>query len=146
MQFYIVDPSPTTNAKRLPDYALRVNMREGWQILSDIGHRFGVTWENQNKCYNKHHPWTRQFSHKGNLNQLVYHLRACCEELYNRTGKIYGWYGWVEDFYTGENEELFLSLPRDQYEETIHYLETAKRDKLEKEEWDFKEHSIQRAR
>ena len=62
MQFYVIHENPKRNAELLPDYAIKnVNVREGWQILSDIGHAVGVTWEGQNKCYNINHPATRRW-------------------------------------------------------------------------------------
>ena len=131
MQFYIVHKDPVKNAKMLPTYALKVNMREGWQILSDIGHRFGVSWENQCKAYNPAHPWTRTFSHQQGFNRLIHGLEDCCNEYYNRTGKAPCWCGWVADFKAADKDEtLFCSLPHDQEAETIHYLKNYKADKM----------------
>ena len=80
MQFYIIDPSPDTNADILPAYALkRVNLREGWQIISDIGHRFGFEWDGQTKEYNPHHPLTRSFSYRGSFTWLFLHYIACLD-------------------------------------------------------------------
>lgn len=119
----------------LPTYALKVNMREGWQILSDIGHRFGVTFENQNKAYNPAHPWTRTFSHKKAFCDFVFNFDACCEEYYNRTGKCPCWCEWVAEFRAiGKSDELFYALPEDQEAETINYLTTAKADKMTADE------------
>lgn len=62
MQFYIIHEVPAVSAEMLPDYAIKkVNVREGYQILSDIGHALGITWEGQNKCYNSTHPITLRF-------------------------------------------------------------------------------------
>lgn len=62
MQFYIIHPDPEKNVELLPEYALRkVNVREGWQILSDIGHIHDVHWEGQNKLYSASHVLTRSF-------------------------------------------------------------------------------------
>jgi len=58
MQFYMIDPDAKKSTSRLPDAMIRVNCREGWQIISDIGHHFGLTWQGQNKCYNANHPLT----------------------------------------------------------------------------------------
>lgn len=135
MQFYIIHQNPKESARRLPLYALKTNMREGWQILSDIGHRFSLNWENQNKAYNPAHPWTRTFSHKQGFNRLIHGLEACCEEYYNRTGKAPCWCGWVADFKAADkDEDLFLRLPADQEAETVHYLKTRKYDKMTAEE------------
>lgn len=62
MQFYIIHKDPEINSKYLPDYALKkVNIREGYQILSDCGHALGLSWETQNKEYNRYHPNTWRF-------------------------------------------------------------------------------------
>lgn len=132
MQFYIIHSDPTKSAQALPTYALKVNIREGWQILSDIGHRFGVHWPNQCKAYNPAHPWTRQFSHRDGFRKFINHLRACCAEYYNRTGKQTCWQDWFADF-DGNNNEC-IPLPDDQEAETIHYLITAKAGKMTAEE------------
>jgi hypothetical protein len=135
MQFYIINKDPATSAKMLPTYALKVNMREGWQILSDIGHRFGVSFENQNKAYNPVHPWTRQFSHEQSFRNFVRHLEACCKEYYNRTGKLPCWCGWVAGFMVhGKIEDFLFELPANQENETIDYLCTSKASKMTEEE------------
>jgi hypothetical protein len=61
MQFIILDESPEVSYNHMPAYMRSVNIREGWQILSDIGHIYGVTWETQNKCYSKSHSVTRSY-------------------------------------------------------------------------------------
>lgn len=56
MQFYRLHKQPEISAKMLPDYALKlVNIREGWQILSDCGHALYLSWETQNNEYNRYH-------------------------------------------------------------------------------------------
>jgi len=135
MQFYIVHKDPRASAKTLPLYALRTNMREGRQILSDIGHRFGVTFDNRCRPYNLVHPWTRTFSHKAGFNRLMDNLEACCEEHHRSTGKTYCWNGWVADFMELHKAgEVYRSLPEDQEAEVIHYLITAKASKMTDEE------------
>ena len=126
MQFYIVDGNPDVSASLLPDYALkRVNIREGWQIISDIGHRFGFKFPCQNKCYNAFHPLTRQFSNQKDFLKLFYNYNACCLEYKRRFRK------------TTVHIDLFISnfffllckseaFPRDQFEEVRHYLKTRK--------------------
>ena len=79
MQFYIIHPDPETNVKLLPAYALKkVNVREGWQILSDIGHIHGVKWEEQNKLYSASHVLTRSFcQNQSELKRFLAHYDAC---------------------------------------------------------------------
>lgn len=62
MQFFIIHNDPKTNFNTLPHYAIhKVNIREGYQILSDIGHLFNVNWIGQNKPYSIYHAETRRF-------------------------------------------------------------------------------------
>lgn len=86
MQFYIIDDDPETNAKELPDYCLKkVNIREGWQILSDIGHAMGVTWEGQNGEYNRYHAETRQYwKDILSFKYFIDHYSACLDEFERR--------------------------------------------------------------
>ena len=124
MQFYIVDTNPERSAKLLPDYALvQVQLREGWQILSDIGHRFGVTWDGQNKCYNKHHPLTRSFSCSGRFDTLTIHYEACLLEHARRDFMSTTWHVRFKDL---PANEIWAELPDTPEEETAHYLLTQK--------------------
>ena len=124
MQFYIIDPDPATNARNLPAYALRVNIREGWQILSDIGHRFGVKWAGQNKAYNPLHPLTRSFSNGDAFLPFCRHYRACLEAYLTRgLGKRTVWHDAEQTFLASE---LLAELPAEQYGETRVYLATTK--------------------
>jgi hypothetical protein len=88
MQFFIIHPDPETNAKMLPDYAIKkVNVREGWQILSDIGHNLGITWEGQNKPYSIWHAETRRFMVNREAFELfLNHYRFCLNEYTERFG------------------------------------------------------------
>ena len=57
---------------KLPLWAKRVNAREGWQMISDIGHAVGVTWPDQDKEYNRWHSNTRKWWIKrGTFNTLM---------------------------------------------------------------------------
>jgi len=88
MQFYIIDLYQVENAKKLPAWALRVNIREGWQILSDIGHATGISWEGQNREYNRYHANTWRFwKTKEDFLKFYYHYKACLDE-YKRAYKI----------------------------------------------------------
>ena len=89
MQFYILDADATTSARALPDYALKkVNLREGWQILSDCGHALGFEWEGQCREYNRYHPNTWKFwcSCEG-MEMLWQHWCACLVEYERRFGR-----------------------------------------------------------
>lgn len=87
MQFYIIiEDDPEENAKELPDYCLKdVNIREGWQIISDIGHAMGVRWPGQNKEYNRYHAETRKhWENLASYNTFIHHYQACLEEYERR--------------------------------------------------------------
>jgi len=60
MQFYIIHDDPRVNAKNMPKYGVRVNVREGYHMLSTIGHLFSITWEGQYKTLNPYHAETRK--------------------------------------------------------------------------------------
>lgn len=129
MQFYIIHKDPETNAKLLPEYALkRVNIREGWSIVSDIGHRFGVTWDGQNKLYNAHHPLTRSFAHLYAFGKFCLHYEACLAAYIERG--IGGRTVWHDAFEAAPLRAIAGELPADAFGEVRHYLLTAKRDKL----------------
>jgi hypothetical protein len=128
MQFYIINENPIANAQNLPAYALRkVNIREGWQILSDVGRRFGVTWPGQNEPYNPFHSLTRTFSNQLALMRFVAHYHACCIA-YEARG--FGQHMYIDAFRdfiaAGTVTVLCDALPADEYAETRHYLRTRK--------------------
>jgi hypothetical protein len=129
MQFYIIHPNPETNAKMLPDYALKkVNIREGWQILSDIGHLFGVTWVGQYKQYNPYHVLTKSFW----INQEAFmtfksHYRHCLDEYSIRFGKGTSWH---QFFHYSYNTLAMLTnvIPNKTIEQqNLEYLLTVKK-------------------
>ena len=107
MQFYILHEDPERNIEILPEYALKkVNVREGWQILSDIGHIHNVTWEGQNKLYSASHVLTRSFCQ--NLTEFcrfAVHYAACVD-------KVEGsWKSKYDVFKATAYEELCNKLP-----------------------------------
>ena len=89
MQFYIINPDPDKNAALLPDYAIKsVNVREGYQILSDCGHAVFVNWSSQNKEYNRFHPNTwRHWKNKDSFYSFLAHYMACLSEYEKRFGE-----------------------------------------------------------
>ena len=139
MQFYMLHPDPVTSSKLLPDYALKkVNLREGWQMISDIGHMVGVTWPEQNKVYSLSHAKTRSFAIDGHawINFLD-HYRANCIEYTRRYGKQSIW--WVK--YTlfclkDYNVRIWQALPEEanRYHDDIRYLLAHKEHLLTAEE------------
>ena len=86
MQFYKVMSDPELNAKFLPDYAIKsVNIREGWQILSDCGHALGISWKTQNKEYSRYHPNTwRYWKNPRVFYDFLNHYIACLTEAQER--------------------------------------------------------------
>ena len=134
MQFYIVDKDPLKSAELLPDYALKmVNIREGWQILSDIGHRFGFMFEGQNKHYNMYHPLTRSFSNKEDFKILFNNYHECCLEHAKRFKKETEHILRFKSNFT-QIETIAHILPKDTFEEVRHYLTTSKRKHLTESE------------
>jgi hypothetical protein len=131
MQFYIVHPDPATSARMLPDYALKqVNLREGWQILSDIGHIHGVTWEGQNTLYSASHALTRLLcSSPSRFVNFLGNYEACLDEYNKRYGKPSPW---AEKYRMFEYRwfDIHEKLPTDEYESVRRYLLEYKADKL----------------
>ena len=89
MQFFKIHCDPKTNAKLLPDYAIKsVNVREGWQILCDIGHNLNITWSDQNKPYSIWHAETRRFMvNRESFNNFIKMYGYCLIEYTNRFNK-----------------------------------------------------------
>jgi len=144
MQFYVIHKDPRKNAAFLPDYALkRVNVREGYQILSDIGHYFGVHWGTQNKQYNYNHPAVMRWCKDGeSFDRFVDYYEACLDAYEKRYNKKTAFHIGFRDFLQGSlnayspyKSIMFLIEPRISWEQlTISYLMSAKRDKLTEEE------------
>jgi hypothetical protein len=126
----MLDADPIKSAKLLPDYALfKVNLREGWQILSDIGHIFGVTWPEQNALYSESHALTRMLcSTKERFVAFLRHYEACLNEYYIRSGHISSWYSKYALF--NHEAEIASHLPNSEYDSTRIYLLTTKRKHL----------------
>lgn len=138
MQFYIIDKNPQRNAKLLPDYCLkRVNIREGWQILSDIGHMYGITWEGQNKCYSTSHPTTRHHGRSDDaFDKFLRHYEACLWEYRRRFNESVFHSKWQRALKSGSINRVRHSMPHDVTDEqaSVAYLLSAKRDKLTEKE------------
>lgn len=143
MQFYIIHDDPETNTNLLPDYAItKVNVREGWQILSDIGHLFGVTWEGQNKPYSIWHAETRRFW-KGvdSFIDFLDHYNACLNKYYELKGKTTTYHDKFNLFFKSESlakirVAIVNSLIRTDHDQMIFKLITQKREHLSKSEYD----------
>jgi hypothetical protein len=133
MQFYMLDADPIKSAKLLPDYALfKVNLREGWQILSDIGHIFGVTWPEQNALYSESNALTRMLCRSRTaFSDFLCHYAACCNEYRIRKENISLWeHKFILFMRSCSDHTLRDRLPQDEYESTRIYLLTTKRKHL----------------
>lgn len=132
MQFYIIHPDPAKNVELLPKYALKkVNVREGWQILSDIGHIHGVTWEGQNKLYSASHVLTRSFcQNRKEFKRFKEHYSTC---VMWAGGSFLVKYNY---FLKQALTELYKAVPehRTREEFAIEYLLTTKAKHLTEEE------------
>lgn len=136
MQFYIVHEDPIKSAKMLPDYALKqVNLREGWQIISDIAHIVGVEFQGQNKLYSDSHALTLQLCSSSDAFKLfIEHYKACCLE-YKHRYKCTS--SFIDKFFSMRGElwnRISGLLPNDKYEATRRYLLYNKGSKLTDED------------
>lgn len=137
MQFYILHEDPITSAKMLPDYALkRVNIREGWQMLSDIGHILDIVWVGQNQLYSKSHAKTLSFcSSLERFRFFLNHYSACLTEYLRRYGNNTVWHERYNRFMQDcIYNSICLRLPKDEYEQTLRYLLNQKRKHLTESE------------
>ena len=137
MQFYIIHEDPKTNAKLLPDYCLKkVNLREGWQMISDIGYLYGIKWEGQNKMYNPYHAETRQYwKSPVTFRNFIDHYVTCLGEYIKRFDKKTVWhYRFTHfigcDYYT----QLYIKIKEEPKSQIVKYLLDRKRKHLTEEE------------
>lgn len=124
MQFYIIDDDPIKNASLLPNYCLkRVNIREGWQILSDIGHLFNVTWEGQNKEYNPYHAETRQYwTSLQKFDYFIAHYSMCLLEYEKRYNKRTVWHDRTVNFMEFSLPKLRMKIDNEKGNQIVKYL------------------------
>lgn len=135
MQFFIIHPDPIENAKLLPDYAIKkVNCREGIQILSDIGHNLGITWEGQNKAYSPWHAETRRFMvDRSALTYFMNHMLTCLRKYDELIGKENPYW---KKFVNVPWVDLLRQLPiiRTHEEFMLDYMIRGKADKMSSED------------
>lgn len=120
---------------KLPLWAHRVNVREGWQMISDVGHAVGVTWDTQNKEYNRWHSNTRKWwvnnkTLRELLNLYKISLDYLCE-INDKTGITYKNKYNIFDMYYLKN-----SLPVDRTEqqhEVLYMLERKQKNMTQEE-------------
>jgi hypothetical protein len=141
MQFFIVHPDPKTNASILPDYAIkRVNVREGWQIICDIGHNLGISWEGQNKPYSIWHAETRRFMVNREAFQYFYrHYCACLDMYIQRFGKRTVFHTKFDNFFDfagGPLSQVLHAIPKERTHEEfmLDYMLRAKNQHMTEEE------------
>lgn len=136
MQFYMIHKDAKTSAKLLPDYALKkVNIREGWQILSDIGHIHGIKWNGQNRLYSASHALTRSFCSKDAYNRFIQHYNQNLIEYEARFKSRTVFHDKFEAFAdSGIGFDLYLVLPESTYESTRQYLLSQKTKHLSEDE------------
>lgn len=139
MQFYIVHPDPATSAKLLPDYALfKVNLREGWQILSDIGHIHDVHWAGQNRLYSESHALTRSFcSDPHTFDEFLQNYRQCLREYHKRKGVKSTYSDKFFNTFMAENCNIGIhrKIAKDKYESVRRYLVRNKKKHLSGEDF-----------
>jgi hypothetical protein len=120
---------------KLPLWAKRVNVREGWQMISDIGHAVGVTWPEQNKEYNRWHSNTRKWWIDRSEFQRLYTLfQISLFELYNKKDKTGITYFKKDVYFNGRF--TYNKLPRnrtEQQHEVLYMLERKSKNMTEEE-------------
>jgi hypothetical protein len=134
MQFFIINEDPKISARLLPDYCLKaVNAREGFQMLSDIGHLFDVKWEGQNNHYNAYHAETRKFwRNLRAFDCFIAHYEACLIEYELRQWNRTEFHERYMKFRPAALPELRskISAHSNKYSQVIKYLLDRKSDKL----------------
>jgi hypothetical protein len=111
---------------KLPLWALRVNVREGWQMISDIGHAVDVTWPEQNKEYNRWHSNTRKWWIDRSKFQRLYTLfQISLFELYNKKDKTGVAYLKKDAYFDGNR--VYNKLPKNRTEQQHEVLYMLKR-------------------
>jgi len=120
---------------KLPLWALRVNVREGWQMISDIGHAVGVTWPTQNKEYNRWHSNTRKWWIDRSKFQRLYTLfQIALFALCNKKDKTGVTYLKKDVYFNGRF--VFDKLPKNrtaQQHEVLYILERKSKNMSEEE-------------
>ena len=125
------------SSELLPDYALKnVNIREGWQILSDIGHIHGITWEGQNKLYSASHALTRCLcSNAQSFEEFINHYDF---NLFEYERRFKSKTIWHEKFVCFLGNDIYkkiqAKISHNKYQNTIRYLLEEKKDKLTSDE------------
>lgn len=123
---------------KLPLWAHRVNVREGWQMISDIGHAVGVTWETQNKEYNRWHSNTRKYwVNQDNFDKLIYLFTFSVRYLKDINDKI--GFTYFDKYHTNSMFYIRNRLPVDRTEQQheVLYMLECKRKNMTQEEIDI---------
>lgn len=133
MQFYMIAEDGAASAALLPDAMIRVNVREGWQILSDIGHYFGVRWDHQNKPYNVNHPTTMRLRESFESFALFQsHYLAALNEWERRFPRPGVWCDWATNVPWEDIRTRLWGV--DRWSTVRGYIVSAKRRQLSVEE------------
>ena len=132
LQFYIISKDLKKNFKYLPKYALeKVNIREGYQILSDIGHYYGVTWKFQNKKYNYNHPNVKKFCTYPMFQEFISHYEESIN--YKKDTIFVQKYSYFKKE-NGKKKLLAIIQKDNKYLQDIRYLLSSKKKNLQKNE------------
>jgi hypothetical protein len=139
MQFYVIHEDPQENAKLLPDYCLKkVNIREGWQMLSDIGHAHNITWEGQNREYNRYHPNTwKWWKTKKQFLRFIRYYFFCLSEYkirFNKTTIFHKKFSESMSYIRWSVYNILVDIT-DEYKEHLNYLLVRKKQHLTNEEF-----------
>lgn len=133
MQFYMISPDPAISAQHLPDAALKVNVREGWQMISDIAHSLGLVFKGQNEAYSPNHATTMRLREsRAEWERFMAHYRECLSEWRRRFKSTTVWHECWEFVPRAKISARLASA--DRFTTCAHYIATTKiRDPEERE-------------
>lgn len=136
MQFFVIHEDPVVNAEILPDYCIkRVNVREGWQMISDICHAHGVIFDGQNKEYNRYHPNTwRWWKDQEKFHDFIKYYFWCLYEYEKRFNKKTLFHKKFFDNYKIIVDVIHKINNMNEHESMIHYMIERKSHLLTDEE------------
>jgi len=137
MQFYIIHDDPKVSARLLPDYGIKTNVREAYQMLSDMGHLFDIKWEGQFNKYNPYHAETRQYwKNIGCFDFFINHYEHCLMQYEIRFWQQTKWHEGYFSFQKRAHNLLREAIigRSEKYNQVIQYLLVVKSKHLKPKE------------
>jgi O6-methylguanine-DNA--protein-cysteine methyltransferase len=137
MQFYIIHDDPAVSSRALPDYGIKTNVREGYQMLSDMGRLFDITWDGQFNEYNPYHAETRQYwKNIESFDFFISHYERCLAQYELRFWRQTKWHEGYFNFQKRAYNLLREAIMgrSEKYNQVIQYLLVTKSRKLKPKE------------